>query len=109
VNNIEPPCWWTGMRNDTLQLMISGPGIGNAAVSTDYPGVSLLQDLTLDNPDYKFLYLRISPDTNPGDIPISFRLGKQSQTISYPLLQRSRKAEDHKGFDAGDVLYLLMP
>lgn len=109
IDNIEPPYWWTGMRNDTLQLMITGPGIGNAAVSTDYPGVTVLQDITLDNPDYKFLYLRIGSDAKPGDLPLRFRLGKDSRVVNYPLLARSRRPEDHQGFDAGDVLYLLMP
>ena len=30
ITRVEPPCWWTGMTNDTLQLMITGPGIGEA-------------------------------------------------------------------------------
>ncbi len=109
VNSIEPPYWWTGMRNDTLQLMVSGPGVGNASVSTDYPGVTLLQDVTLDNPDYKFLYFKISPETKPGEMALNFKLGKKKQTVDYALRERSKAGEDHQGFDASDVLYLLMP
>lgn len=57
ITNVEPRCWWTGMANDTLQLLITGPGIGNADFAVDYPGVELLRQFSLDSPNYKFLYL----------------------------------------------------
>ena len=38
VNKIDPPFWYTGMQNPELQLMVYGEGIGNAAVSVNYPG-----------------------------------------------------------------------
>ena len=97
------------MQNDTLQIMVTGNNVGNASVKTDYPGVTLLEDLTLDNPDYKFLYFKISPEAKAGDLPLSFQLGKQKQTVKYPLLSRKKAPEDFEGFDASDVLYLLMP
>lgn len=109
VDNIEPPCWWVGMRNDTLQLLVNGPGIYTASVSVDYPGVRIAEDVKVDSPNYKLLYLIISNDAEPGNMPLKFSLGKQSQTISYPLLKRERKPEDFQGFDASDVLYLIMP
>lgn len=109
VDRVDPPYWWTGMRNDTLQLMVSGKGVAEAAVSAPYPGVTLLEDVKLDNPDYKILYFKIGDDARPGTMPISFRLGKKEQTVDYRLLQRAAKGEDHEGFTASDVLYLLMP
>lgn len=109
VSNVEPPCWWVGMNNDTLQIMVTGPGIGNAEVSADYPGVTLAEQVKLDSPNYKFLYLTIAPDARPGKMPITFSLDGRKTTIDYPLLARDRKGEDYQGFDASDVLYLLMP
>ena len=97
VTNVEPPCWWTGMQNDTLQIMVTGNNVGNASVKTDYPGVTLLEDLTLDNPDYKVLYFKISPEAKAGDLPLSFQLGKQKQTVKYPLLSRKKAPEDFEG------------
>jgi len=38
VNKIDPPCWFTGMQNPELQLMVYGEGIGNANVTVSYPG-----------------------------------------------------------------------
>lgn len=109
VSNVEPPCWWVGMNNDTLQIMVTGPGIGNAEVSADYPGVTLAEQVKLDSPNYKFLYFTIAPDARPGKLPITFSLDGRKTTIDYPLLARDRKGEDYQGFDASDVLYLLMP
>lgn len=109
VERIDPPNWWTGMANDTLQLMVSGPDIAKYNVSVDYPGISLLEQLNLDSPNYKFLYLRISPDVKAGEIPLVFRSGKKKLTQKYPLLSRTKKGEDYEGFSASDVLYLLMP
>ncbi len=109
VTNIEPPCWWVGMANDTLQLMVSGPGVARAEASLDYPGVRIAEQVSLDSPNYKLLYLVISPDAKPGIMNLSFSEGKRRQTIKYELLERTRKGDEYKGFDASDVLYLLMP
>ena len=109
IDKVEPPYWWTGMRNDTLQLMVSGPGVADASVRLDYPGITLLDDINLDSPNYKFLYLKLSPDTKPGEVPITFTLGDQSQTLDYELRARKAPGEAHEGFSASDVLYLLMP
>lgn len=107
--SVEPPCWWTGMADDTLQLMVSGTGIARAEASLNYPGVHIAEQLSLDSPNYKLLYLVIGDDARPGTIDIAFSEGKWSQTVKYELLPRTRKPEEYQGFDASDVLYLLMP
>ncbi|MDE7141711.1 MAG: cyclomaltodextrinase N-terminal domain-containing protein, partial [Muribaculaceae bacterium] len=109
VTNVEPPYWWTGMANDTLQVMVTGPGIAKADVSVSYPGVRLAQNVTLASPDYRFLYFVVTPQAKPGTMDIKFTLGKHKQTVAYELKARDRKGEDYTGFDASDVLYLLMP
>lgn len=109
VDRIEPPYWWVGMQNDTLQLMVSGPGVATADFTVSYPGVRLLEQTRLDSDNYKFLYLLLSPETRPGDIQLTATSGKKSQKINYTLRARDRKPEEYKGFDSSDVLYLLMP
>ncbi|MEG0253534.1 MAG: cyclomaltodextrinase N-terminal domain-containing protein, partial [Muribaculaceae bacterium] len=41
VPSIEPPFWWSGMTNTQLQLMVTSPGIRDAATSINYEGVSI--------------------------------------------------------------------
>ncbi len=109
IDRIDPPYWWTGMKNDTLQLMVSGPDIASARVSVDYPGVSMIEDVADVSPDYKILYFKIAPDARPGEMKLHFESEGVEETVNYTLKARSKKAEEHTGFDAGDVLYLLMP
>ena len=109
ISNIEPPYWWTGMANDTLQIMLTGDNIARADFSVDYSGVKLLEQLSLDSPNYKLLYLTISPDTRAGNMQLRYTLDGRKAAVPYELKKRDRAASEYRGFDAGDVLYLLMP
>ena len=109
ITKVEPPHWWVGMNCDTLQIMLTGKDIGRAEASLDYPGVRLAEQVRLDSPNYKLLYLTISPDTKPGKMPIRLTADKHSTVLDYELKARDRKPEDYTGFSASDVLYLLMP
>ena len=109
VTNVEPPYWWVGMANDTLQVMLTGPDIAQASAEVDYSGVKLDRQVSLDSPNYKLLYFTIAPDTKPGRMPIRLNLNGRKHTLDYELKARDMKGEDYEGFSAADVLYLLMP
>lgn len=109
VTNVEPPYWWVGMANDTLQVMLTGPDIAQASAEVDYSGVKLDRQVSLDSPNYKLLYFTIAPDTKPGRMPIRLNLNGRKHTLGYELKARDMKGEDYEGFSAADVLYLLMP
>ena len=103
VSNIEPPFWWVGMANDTLQLMLTGPDIASADFTVDYPGVKLDRQVSLDSKNYKFIYLTISPDTKPGKIDLRYVVDGKKGSVPYELKARDRAASEYKGFDGGDV------
>ena len=63
---IEPTFWWSGMKNPELQLMVYGEGIGNAAVSVNYPGVSLRSTVMMESNNYLLVYLKLDKDVKPG-------------------------------------------
>lgn len=113
IDIVDPPYWWTGMENDTLQIMLHGDDIRDCHINVDYPGVKLLDVARLDNPNYQFLYLLVTNEAQPGTINITLndlKLRRNSQAvIPYELRQRDANARDIKGFDASDVLYLIMP
>ena len=109
INKIDPPFWYTGMQNPELQLMVYGEGIGDARVTVDYPGVSLSSTVKLESSNYLLVYLKLDKDVKPGKMPLTFNIGKKKITQEYELKTRAMKGIDHKGFDASDALYLLMP
>lgn len=108
ISRIEPPCWWVGMKNPELQIMVYGPGIGEAHVSVDYPGVRLKETVKTENPNYLFLYLDIEEDAAPGRMDLSFETSGGTMVREYELLPRSTKP-GAMGFSGADVLYLITP
>lgn len=109
VNKIDPPFWYTGMQSPELQLMVYGEGIANADVSVNYPGVSLGSTVRLESPNYLLVYLSLDKDVKPGKVKLTFTQGKKRIVREYELKARAKKGTAHRGFDASDALYLLMP
>ncbi|MDO4320337.1 MAG: glycoside hydrolase family 13 protein [Bacteroidales bacterium] len=107
VERIDPPNWWTGMTNDTLQLLVYGQGIADADVTVSHPGVKLLESIAPGSPNYKIVYLSVGDDAKPGEAILSFSVGKDKTSVKYPLSARDGILPHT--FDAGDVLYLVMP
>lgn len=107
---IEPPNWWTDMREPGVQLMVYGESIGEYTVAIQYPGVEIESIEKATSPNYLFIGMKINPGVTPGTINIQFN-HKTKQTISfpYPLYQRDGESADRSGIGCSDVIYLLMP
>ncbi len=110
LQRVEPPFWWTGFKNQGLQLLIYGKNISTASVTLKYPGVLLKKINKTENPNYLFLDLNIAPTAKPGTFSLVFmKDGKQVATYVYVLHSRKSGSAQRKGFNASDVIYLLMP
>ena len=109
VDRIDPPHWWTGMKNTTLQLQIHGKDIKPADFSVNYPGVSVDSVVRLDGSDnWQYVYLNISPETKPGKMTLTWKEGKNTVKKEYELKAR-KPQKGAQGFSSADVLYLIMP
>lgn len=109
VERIDPPHWWTGMKNGRLQLQVYGKDIRAAVPETDYPGVSIDSVARLDgSPNWQYVYLNISPETRPGTMKITWRDGRKRVSRNYELRQRVNNG-GARGFSSADVLYMIMP
>ena len=104
---IDPPNWWAGMKNTSVQLLVHSPQIRNAEPSINYPGVRIDSVVRLDSPNYQIIYLNIPQSVNPGKMDISFKNGKKSMTVKYELKQRD--GIQPTPFTSSDILYLIMP
>jgi len=58
----DPPFWWAGMENPSLQVMFHGNKIAESNIVLDYPGVMLKRTIRLENPNYLILDLEIAKD-----------------------------------------------
>ena len=110
IDRVDPPYWWTGMKNHHLQLMVHGNRLAETSPVVNYPGVKLESVLHVQSPNYLFINLIIETDAKPGKVTISFMKGKKTVvSLPYELKQRDASLGSHEGFDASDVIYLLMP
>ncbi len=111
---VYPGNWWVGMKYARPELMIHGKDIGKAAsVTVSYPGVTLADWHRVDNANYLFLHLRISPTTKPGNLTLTIHPKGRGEPIEirYALLPRRKgnMTEYASGVTAKDFIYFLMP
>ncbi|MCM1028226.1 MAG: alpha-amylase family glycosyl hydrolase [Pseudoflavonifractor sp.] len=111
IDRIDPPHWWEGMTSDTLQLMVYGPSIANAPLSLEgaLPVVEIVETVKPGSPDYLIAYLAIASEAQPHTFNLRFSLPDSRKSISKPYELRPRSMKGAAGFDASDVLYLIMP
>lgn len=108
VDQVDPPYWFVGMKNPSLQIMLYGEGIGDATVTTPNTDVVVDSVVSLESKNYLLVYLNTA-NAQPGTVKLDLKLGKKKMTLPYELKSRSKQPEERIGFDAGDVLYMLMP
>ena len=110
LDRIEPPFWWTGFKNSSLQLMVHGEKIALTKPEFKYEGVELESVALVENPNYMFINLKILPEAKPGKFDISFKQdGKTIITSTYELKEREKNSSERIGFNSSDVMYLIMP
>lgn len=108
VQRVQPTNWWVGMKNPNLQLLIYGPQAGSLTYTLNYPGVRLASTSKMENPNYAFLNLVISPAARPGTMKIVGKSGSKTVTHSYELKARNRNTK-RMGVNQSDLIYLIMP
>ena len=43
IERVEPPNWWLGFEDSSLQLMLYGKGLQGSEVEIDHPGIKLVK------------------------------------------------------------------
>lgn len=103
---VEPPNWWVGMRDTSLQLMLHGAGIADAKPTlAPYPGVTLKASHRATSANYLFVDLDIAPGTQPGELALTVA----GRALRYPLLARTPGSAERQGFGPKDAIYLVVP
>jgi neopullulanase len=106
LQHVEPPNWWTGMRDTSLQLMLHGAGIADAQPAlAPYPGVTLKGSHRAASANYLFVDLDIGPDARPGELVLTVG----DAQLRYPLLARAPGSAERQGFGPRDAIYLVVP
>ncbi|MCI2228216.1 glycoside hydrolase family 13 protein [Polaribacter sp. MSW13] len=110
LERVEPPNWFVGLRNTSLQLLVKDDNIGTSKPSISYVGVSIDKVNKAKSNNYLFIDLKIDKSTKSGkfDIIFTFKDGTK-KTHTYELKSREKLAEDYIGFNSTDAIYLITP
>lgn len=110
LDRVEPPMWWVGMQQRTLQLLVHGPRVAQLRPELSYPGVTLRDVTRVESGNYLFLHLDIAPDTAAGEFELRF-LDAQGVALRHRYTLQARQAQStrRQGFGPKDVIYLLVP
>ncbi|MGS2725343.1 glycoside hydrolase family 13 protein [Psychroserpens sp. BH13MA-6] len=111
IDRIEPPNWWVGFENHSLQLLVKHENIADFSPSISYEGISIEKVNKGNNSNnYLFVDLLIDENTVPGSFNITFKNDKGEELVDvYELKARQKSAEAYVGFDSSDAIYLITP
>ncbi|VAV97496.1 Neopullulanase [hydrothermal vent metagenome] len=110
IDRVEPPFWWVGFKETSLQLLVHGPEISGYLPNISYPGVSISNVIRVQSPNYLFIDVMIAPETQAGKFNISF-INEDGAEISYgyELKAREENSASRRGFNSSDAIYLITP
>ncbi len=110
IARIEPPFWWTGMKNENLQILVYGNNISHLKPEINYKGVTITETVRVSNPNYLFMYLKIKNECKPGTCELIFTgTGKSIIRKNFELKTRDAYSSNREGFNSSDVIYLITP
>jgi glycosidase len=110
LERVEPPNWFVGFKDTSLQLLVKENHISNSKPSIYYAGVSIEKVHKAQSENYLFIDLKIDKETKPGKFDIVFiAIDGSKKTHTYELKAREKSANDYIGFDSSDAIYLITP
>ena len=101
------------MKWNKVQVMVHGAAIANAAkgYTINYPGVKIEKVNKVENVNYVFLDLIISPNAKPGTVKI--KVNKANSSFDIPFELKARRIGNGTSYAQGvtskDFIYLILP
>ena len=98
LERVEPPNWFIGFKDISLQLLVKEENIGIYKPSISYNGVIIEKVHTARSKNYLFIDLKIDKTTKPGKFDIIFTSENgDKKTHTYQLKSREKPAENYIG------------
>jgi glycosidase len=108
---VYPAHWWTGMRHNTLKLLVRSVdkpiASTNMKVTSSTPGIAVRKVQPMQNPRYVQVTVDITPNAKPG----RHSLNVGGRTVPFELKQRDPRDGKTRvmGVDSRDLTYLMLP
>lgn len=107
ISRVEPPFWYAGMHKSEVQILFYGKNIAENEVSVSN-NIPIKEIKKTENPNY--LFVTIDTKNIPAqELLFTFSKNKKTSfTKKYSIKERKTNSSQRKGFDASDVVYLIM-
>ncbi|MGE5356919.1 MAG: alpha-amylase family glycosyl hydrolase [Deltaproteobacteria bacterium] len=110
VPRVEPPFWWTGMKNQELQILVYDSNISDYDVSLENAeGIELAEVKRVPNPNYLFIDVRITDVAITGIFDVVLEKENFKKVYHYELKPRESFYGEKRGVDNSDFIYHIMP
>ena len=107
IDRIDPPCWFSGMKDTSLQLMVYGNDLKNVVLETSLPVIDK-KVLPTTSKHCVIIKLELQSNVPSGEYSVTLT-NEDGKSIQYPYHIIARRNRSHNPIDASDVIYLLMP
>lgn len=109
-SRVEPPFWWTGMKNQELQILLYDRDITDFDVSLkNANGIELMDVKRVPNPNYLFVNIRITDQSEPGFFEIILEKENMAKRFRYEIKMRKDAGTVERGVNNADFIYHIMP
>jgi glycosidase len=109
INKVEPPCWWTAMGQNSLQLMLYGENMHDLKVTCRQPNLKILKIYCTQNGYYSFIDVQLGRNLKAGEYNLLCANSGGQISIKYSILKRTSPTGRYQGFNQQDVIYLITP
>jgi len=107
IDRVEPPFWWEDMHHAEVEIMFYGKNIAQNEVTISN-NIVIKNIKKTENPNYIFVTID-TKNKKAQELTFTFKNKKKTFTQNYSIKERKENSQYRKGFDASDVIYLIMP
>lgn len=106
IDKIDPPGWWVQFPDP--MLLVHGEHLDGARFTIGGQGIQLSHTQHSSNGHWAFLWLK-TQSAAAQTLSITAENRDGAARCEFQLAERSHERNEHRGFSASDVLYLIMP
>jgi neopullulanase len=107
VEKVDPPDWWAGYSIDPVRLLIRGRNLTGARLQCARVACANVKVNAAGT--YAFADVTIPRRLAAGSYPLTLRTAAGSAPVPFSVSAPLPAAGRFQGFDANDVIYLVMP
>ncbi|HMI59196.1 MAG TPA: alpha-amylase family glycosyl hydrolase [Gemmatimonadaceae bacterium] len=107
IEKVDPPSWWAGHSINPVRLLVRGTHLAGARATC--PHFTCATRRVSASATYAFVDVTVPKSLAAGKYPLTLRTAAGSASFDFTINAPLARADRFMGFDANDVIYLIMP